>query len=567
MVSTDTALKANFIGTTEDPVNIGIMDVEDFIYTSRALPVTSNLILEPSTNNFHEEGLYSETIFGTVGSRERMLKFGYIDLNAKIFSPKIFKIIVQLGNLYKDIMSGAAYAVFDPVTKDFKRVVGDPLNTPGANTGYTFFLQHFNELSFHTTASSRRDERIEVVQQYKDRALISRYLVEPAGLRDIVNDSSGRLVQDDINNLYTSLLLYTRSIPKGSQSVLYDTPRYQVQAKAQEIFEYIENFLDGKRGFIQGSFARRKVAGGTRNVITAATFMASSPEDPQLLKADDVVVGVYQTIKGLQPFTKHALFNIFITPIFKSEITTKITLSDPKTGKLVYTTITPAERDKWTSNDGVDKLINSFRNSDLRAKPVLIKDEDGKDYALLLVYDEGSEIALCRSIDDLQARWPRPIDKKKLRPITYIEMFYLIAETISQGRHGIVTRYPVIEQGSSYVANIHVVSTTPARAVEVVDLLAPDFPPVVMRQYPVIGGSYMDAMMVHPSKLAALGGDHDGDKCSLEYIWSRDANSECANYLNSPRSVINTDLRFITGGATYLVDLMLHAMTYDWFWI
>jgi hypothetical protein len=37
-----------------------------------------------------------------------------------------------------------------------------------------------------------------------------------------------------------------------------------------------------------------------------------------------------------------------------------------------------------------------------------------------------------------------------------------------------------------------------------------------MKQYPVIGATYMDAMMVHPSKLAALGGDHDGD-CTFIY--------------------------------------------------
>lgn len=504
---TDTALRPNHIGTIDDPVNIAIMDVDQFIYQHRAMPVTSSLVLEPSTNNFNDNGLYSESIFGAIGSPDRMLRFGYIELNTQIFSPKIFKIIAQLGSLYKEIMSGAAYAVFDPVTKDFTRVNGDPLDTPGADTGYSFFLKHFPELSFHTTASSKRDERIEVITQYKDRALISRYLVEPAGLRDIVNDSSGRLVQDDVNKLYTSLLMYTKAIPKGSRSILYDSVRYQIQAKAQEIYEYIENFLDGKRGFIQGSFARRKVAMGTRNVITAATFMASSPEDPQLLKTDDVVVGVYQTIKGLQPFFKFVWNRLFVDPVFKLEYTTNIALSDVKTGKLVYTSITPAERDKWTAAENVDKMINSFRNIDLRKKPVLIKDEEGKDYALLFVYDEGDTIALCRSIDDLTKRWPRKVDPKKLRPITYIEIFYIIADIISMGKHAMITRYPVIEQGSCYVAKPHVVSTTPSRAVEVIDLLSPDYPPTLMRHYPVVGAAYMDAMMVHPSKLGGLGGD------------------------------------------------------------
>lgn len=511
MSDTQNTLRPNQVGSIDDPVNIAIMDVEAFIYQQGAGQITSSLISEPSTNFFHEGGLYSETIFGQVGSPERMIKFGYIDLNAVIFNPKIFKIIVQLGSLYKEIMAGSAYATFNPVTKDFDRVVGDPLDVDGADTGFSFFVRHFPEMNFEKRSSSRRDERIEVIEQYRDRALIRKYIVEPAGLRDIVNDSSGRLVQDDVNKLYTSLYLFTKSIPKGSQSILYDSARWNIQSKAQEIYEYIENFLDGKRGFIQGSFARRKVAMGTRNVITAATFNAASPEDPQLHKTDEVMVGVYQTIKAAQSYTKYAWHQLFVVPIFKTEYTTNVALSDPKTGKLVYTAITPAERDKWTSSESVDKIINSFRNIDLRKKPVYIKDEDGKDYALMFVYDEGDTIALCRSVDDLQRRWPRPVDKSKLRPITYIEVFYIIAEVISTGKHGIVTRYPVIEQGSSYVAKIHVVSTTPGRSVELVDLLAPDYPPSIMKQYPVIGASYMDAMMVHPSKLAALGGDHDGD--------------------------------------------------------
>ena len=507
-----TALKPNKVGGLLDPVNIQVMDVPKFIAEHKALAVSSSLVFEPSTTHYHEEGLYSEDIFGPVGSPERMDRFGYIDLNTMVFSPKIFKIIVQLKSLYKDIMSGAAYAVFNDVTKDFDRVIGNPLDTPGANTGYSFFLHHFNELQFDRKTSRRRDDRIGVLEMYKDVSIFVRYLVEPAGLRDLTNDSSGRLVQDDVNKLYTSLLLYTRSIPKGSTSPLYDTVRYQIQSKAQEIYEYIENFLDGKRGFIQGAFARRNIALGTRNVITAPPLLATSPEDPQLLKTDDFMIGVYQTTKGLMPYTKHAYMTIFGNPIFKYEAGTKVALSDPKTGELVYTSISPSTRDKWMSSDGIDKLINSQRNVDLRKKPVLIPDIDGKKYALAFIYDEGDEIALCRSIDDLKARWPRPIQKSKLRPITYIEMFYIIAEVISTGRHGIVTRYPVIEQGSCYVGRIHVVSTSPSRYVELIDMLSHENSNIPLRQYPILGSSYMDAIMPHPTRLGAMGADFDGDE-------------------------------------------------------
>jgi hypothetical protein len=173
----------------------------------------------------------------------------------------------------------------------------------------------------------------------------------------------------------------------------------------------------------------------------------------------------------------------------------------------VATTISQDERDKWTAAEQVEKIINGFRNPDTRALPILVEDESGVKYGAIMVYDDGDTIAFCRSKSDLEERWGRKVYPEKLRPITYIELFYVIADTIVKGKHATITRYPVIEQGSSYVAVPHVVSTTPSRKVSVINLLAPGSEPVVMAEYPVLDAPYMDAMMVHPSKLAGMGGD------------------------------------------------------------
>lgn len=54
----------------------------------------------------------------------------------------------------------------------------------------------------------------------------------------------------------------------------------------------------------------------------------------------------------------------------------------------------------------------------------------------------------------------------------------------------------------------------------------------------------------------------DGDKMSLEFAMADDSNEEITQYLNSPRSVVDTDMRFITGGGNYLTNLTLHNLTY-----
>lgn len=55
---------------------------------------------------------------------------------------------------------------------------------------------------------------------------------------------------------------------------------------------------------------------------------------------------------------------------------------------------------------------------------------------------------------------------------------------------------------------------------------------------------------------------HDGDKMSYEAVMADDSNDEITRYLSSPRSIVDTDMRFITGGSTYLTELSLHNLTH-----
>ena len=65
------------------PFNFWIMDVNNYIFLNGLKEVKTQLIYEPSTSNFHPEGLYSEEIFGQIGSPQRVATLGYIDLHTK----------------------------------------------------------------------------------------------------------------------------------------------------------------------------------------------------------------------------------------------------------------------------------------------------------------------------------------------------------------------------------------------------------------------------------------------------------------------------------------------------
>lgn len=555
----DLDAKPNVVGSLQDPVNITVLDTPNFILQKHVKRVISAMLYEPSTHNFHPEGLFSEEIFGKVGSPERQEQFGYLELNTEILHPKIFKIVGQLGKLYHDILAGRIYATFDTVEKNFVKSTSDD---DDADTGFTFFMQHFSEIEFARTESEQRDERIVVLKKYQDRLTLTRHLVEPAGLRDVKNDVSGRLVQDEINQMYTAILMAARSIPKGAKSTLYDPIRYQLQSRAMELFDYLQNFIDGKYGFIQGAFTRRKIAWGTRNVISAATMIASRPDDPQMLKADEVMAGTYQNIKAFFPVAVYYFNTLFIRPIFGTDRATSVPLIDPETHEIKFVPLDDDVRELWTTRSGLEDIINKFENPEMRKLPVTVEGSDGKDYYLMMVYDQDEEVATYRSLTDLKEHWQYPVEPDRCRPMTWLEMFYIVASLSAQGRHSEVTRFPATTEANIYPAAPHVRSTVVGRKIRLLDITHPDHPAIDFPEYPVLSQPIYDIMAVHPTRLAPLDGDHDGDKLSYDSVWGTDSNEAAKKYLQSPYSVMNSNMDFLTGGSTYLSNLMLHNLTY-----
>lgn len=532
------------------PFNVWVMDVDAFIRQHGVQRVNATAIYEPSSTEFHTDGLFSERIFGQIGTPERLQRFGYIELNATLLAPVLYKAVVKLSGFYDDVMAGRAHAVFDEATRELKPA--RDVSVPGAGTGYTFFLDHFPKLAFRETESYVREARLAILDRYRSTGLYQRIPVLPAGLRDIQADG-GRLSQDDINKLYSAVLSYAFGIEPG-RDPLYDGVRYHLQKKVVEIYDHLEALNTGKRGFLLGAYGSRRLAGGTRNVITAAPFDGLSPDDPQLIKHDETKVGLFQSMKALQPLIVHHLRSAILLPIFGDGDAPTVALTNPDTLGLEYVRLPRKELARFTTTEGIEGWINRFRNADVRALPITAHDVSGKRYYVCLVYDTGDEIALFRSRQDLERFATGPIDASKIRPLTWIEAMYMVTHMAATNRVVMVTRYPVIQDQSCYPSKLHVTTTDPARVVVLRDLIN-DFLLKSYPQYPVLGASFSDSVAVHSSRLAGLGADHDGDTVSVNALWSDDANQQALDYLNSVSSVINTRKQFISGGMTDLIAL------------
>ena len=67
-------------------------------------PVTSMDTFQGMTRDFHEDGLFSTSIFGKVGTQDRNLRMSFINVKIEIFTPKIYFLICGYKQLYKNIM-------------------------------------------------------------------------------------------------------------------------------------------------------------------------------------------------------------------------------------------------------------------------------------------------------------------------------------------------------------------------------------------------------------------------------------------------------------------------------
>lgn len=389
------------------PLNVTIVDPQNYIDKWGLLPVSNHSIYEPSSSKFHPDGFFSEVIFGQIGSSTRLVKKGYVNLRTNIITPHLYNQLVKLKGFYKDILSGSQYAYFDPQLKDFVKTTEDD---PNGSTGYTFFTEHLKEINFLESGSNIRHMRIELFKKYADRIFIRQLLVIPAGMRDI-RESNGMTSSEEINKLYFAVLSLTQALPEDDSGLgdsrIFDGIRYQIQNKVQEIYNYLADLMDGKGGFAQSKYASRAIVYAGRNVITASPITrAVAPDSPQMFSIDEVEVPLYQALKEAQPLIINKLTKIFFEHIFNSQ-SSQVSVVDEKY-RLNLHPISQKVMKKFTTAEGIGELINEFRDPHSQMRPVTVEVEDSDTLMFLyMVYDTGKDIYMFRDVNDFIASYTR----------------------------------------------------------------------------------------------------------------------------------------------------------------
>ena len=552
------------------PWNVWGMDVANAIRKERWGEVTSSLMYEPSTTAFHPAGLYSEIIFGQIGTVERISRLGYISLHCDIMSPIIYLNILNVCGWYQDLMEGKVSAIYDPSINAFTPVNKD---AEGANTGFAFFMQHVNDLKFTRNKSVSRNNKISVIERMIEEKtnIIRQYPVCPAGWRDVKSDGSGRLEVDEVNKLYNALLMMSAEIKNGLNNPIlvpfFNNVKYHIQLKVVEIFNHWKSFYEGKTGFGQAHYAKRNLALGTRGVITAPPLLAKSPDAPDYIKYDETQLSLYHAAKAASPVVVHNLNAMFTSQVY-TQGSINVPAIDKKTLQVRYVEVSPAEITYALDSKSKHDFINSFKDTTERANPVEITDVHGESYWMWMVYDLDDEIYVFRGLSDLEKMLSdedeskkEKIDMSKVRPLTKVEMLYLATFAATHTKYATITRFPAVETGSIYPSKVVVATTSPSRIVVLKSQYNKETA-VQLPHYPVLTSKiYCDSVTIHPSKTTGLTADYDGDKINVNMILTTEGLQEAKDHLDDPRSMISPAGKFYDTVNTNAVRFTLHALT------
>ena len=485
--------------TDKRPLILSLLIV-DKKFTSSLPEILSRDVYEQNSTVFKHDGLFSTSIFGEVGSSERMLKFSYININLKVFHPRVYRELCKLSSLYKGIMDGTKYAVFDDKIKNF--VLS---NEQDGHTGYTFFLKHFNNINFDRKDNGdARTFKIEFIEKFSlNELLIDKYLVLPAGLRDYTVTESGKVLENEINGLYRKLLTvsYSAKIFKNDlqDDEIINKVKVRLQRVTSSIYEYIENILDGKGGYFQDKFTKVSVIYGTRNVITASGDIVKDANDKSYPGGLTSTTGTFQVIKGLYPIITYILRTNYLHDVFDTE-SLRSRLINMKTFKREIVELDEKTRSKWVTDDGIEKIINKLKYDNNKNKPIIIK-----NHYLFIKYTVDDKIVIVNDIDKI----PDDIDKSLIEPLTYGELFYIIGASIVHKYPAYITRYPITGLGSIVPTYVYIKSTINTKRMQVKILDNPDF--ITMNEYPIKNSKWFNSLTIPMIYLERLGADFDGD--------------------------------------------------------
>ncbi len=246
-------------------MKLQLLDINQYITTNKLRPVTTIRLYE-KLEKTDPNGLFSEEIFGKFGSSMRRSRFAYIDLKVKVIHPEAYPIIANLDSTISKLLTNNS-----KYTINNKGELIEDLES--GSSGVNYLLSIFQKLNLEKF-NKLRSENVKFIQTNKDNIFIDKYLVLPAGIRDLsISKTSKRTIVNfaELSELYTTLIRHTNILGTNAE-MLPDNIKNpiieQIQKTVLEINSWIKNRLEGKTGLIRGGLMRKTVDYSGRLIVT-----------------------------------------------------------------------------------------------------------------------------------------------------------------------------------------------------------------------------------------------------------------------------------------------------------
>lgn len=278
---------------------IQLINVNKFIEDNSLVgPVDTPNIFFGKTLQFHPSGLFSEEIFGIVGSMERKQKFSWIELNCNVIQPPLYDILSKRieRNIDKYLNGSYRYTL----GKNNELL----LDKNGEYSGFQDFYRIIDKVNFRSSpadTSSIRNQLISMIKSYINKGLFftNRLIVIPPDFRPIfLAEDQRESTMDEMNKIYQKIINLSNQI-YGLSGVMYDILSYKIQLVLYDLYNYIKSKISKKAGMI------RSLMLGKRVDFAATAVITPNPN----LRLGEVGIPLIIACKIFEPYLIYGLVN------------------------------------------------------------------------------------------------------------------------------------------------------------------------------------------------------------------------------------------------------------------
>ena len=509
-------------------LSIEVLDVERFVKVNQCgcvsdpRPFSSGGVPSP-------EGLLSNKIFG-FASAERKGTFGYIDLHGWFLDPSCYKTWIRLDTRIKNIVAGIEYYSIDAkgnLVKDDEH----------GKTGLDFLRKNIDKIKFKESQSQTKKISIAYLEKNRKNMWINKMLVIPPFYRD-ANTMAGKntVGLGGVNKLYNNLIVASNALTT-TQEFGFDSSD-EMKARVQFIMMNIYDWycgnsnknipdnlkgqgMSGKLGILRMTNTSKTSDFSSRLVISPSDLKADKPEDI-MITYDKSALPLYSAMTQFRDFVMFNARTFFENEFMGSPTYPVI----DKNGNMKSVVVDAPEitfSDERIKKE-MDRFLHGYNN---RFVPVEVPVE-GTNTKYYMMY---------------KGRYSSPTDEHPdgtlTRRLTWCDIFYISAVEATRDKQILITRFPIDYFSNQFTTGVEVASTKDTEEIEFNGTFYKWYPKI--REEDILtdtSNAFVDTMRFSNLYLAGIGGDYDGDQVTCKGVYTREANDELREYMNSKQNYI-----------------------------